>query len=161
MAELYRWTPPPPGGVLYNFMSSALLRSSKKNRFYLQQLPKKGHFLKEMHQKKNRKKVQKKFAPAALYRCPPPGWGCYRISVFCASAILPLYLTPDTISEIMIFAQEGPHRGSPLNNFTYFVQNNACVSTKCNSIRLQSYFFASSSFSSGGCTRGPKFAANI
>ena len=48
----------------------------KKNRFSLQQLPKKGHFLKEMHQKKKspsaKKKSKKKFAPAARYTAAPP-----------------------------------------------------------------------------------------
>ena len=37
------------------------------------------------------KKNEKKIAPAALYRCDPPG--CYRISGFWNSGILPLYLS--------------------------------------------------------------------
>ena len=50
-----------------------------KNRFSLQQLPKTGHFLKEMHPKKKspsaKKKLKNIFAPAARYTAathPPP-----------------------------------------------------------------------------------------
>ena len=65
------------------FCASALLpkksilptTTSQENRFYLQQLPKKGHFLKEMHQKIFffAKKFIFFFAPAALYRWTPRG----------------------------------------------------------------------------------------
>ena len=72
--------------------SAKIGKNYQKNRFSLQQLPKKGHFLKEMHQKNNRlrrkKNVKVFFAPSARHRCDPPP-GCYRISVFCASALIP------------------------------------------------------------------------
>ena len=59
-----------------NWQKSA--RIMKKNRFSLQQLPKKGHFLKEMHPKKkspSAKKKSKKVALAARYTTAtsPPG----------------------------------------------------------------------------------------
>jgi len=56
--------------------SAKIGKNYEKNRFSLHQLPKKGHFLKEMHPKKKSPSAKKKskyfFAPAALYRCDPP-----------------------------------------------------------------------------------------
>ena len=80
--------------MLYRFSILPTTTSSPKNRFYLQQLPKKGHFLKEMHHIFFRKKVQNFFAPAALYSWTTGG-GCYRISIFCASVFCALYLSLD------------------------------------------------------------------
>ena len=57
-------------------------KNYKKNRFSLQQLPKKGHFLKEMHHF---------FFRATPLR--PPGGSAIPISRFCDSVILPLYLS--------------------------------------------------------------------
>ena len=67
-------------------------KNYKKNRFSLQQLPKKGHFLKEMHKKKNRLRRKKKsknfFAPSARYSSPPR----VRLSLP-STVLLPLYLS--------------------------------------------------------------------
>ena len=71
----------------------------KKNRFSLQQLPQKGHFLKEMHpiffSAFGEKKVKIFFrACGALYRCDPRGGGgAIEFPVFQYSSILPLYLS--------------------------------------------------------------------
>ena len=57
----------------------------KKNRFSPQQLPKKGHFLEEMH--------QFFFRLRRDTAATPRGWGAIPISGFWHSGILPLYLS--------------------------------------------------------------------
>ena len=63
----------------------------RKIDFLYNNFPKKAFYLRKCTQKKNRlrrkKKSKKNFAPAALYSWTPRG--CYRISVFCASALIP------------------------------------------------------------------------
>ena len=66
-------------------------KNFKKNRFSLQQLPKKGHFLKEMHPQKKiafgEKKVQCFFrACGAIQLDPPPGAIEFLSSVLLSSA---------------------------------------------------------------------------
>ena len=105
-SRLRRYTVGPPtprggGGAIEFavFCASALLpkksilptTTSKKIDFTYNNFPKKAISLRKCTKKKIAKKSKKKIAPAALYRWTPPG--CYRISVFCASALLPLYLS--------------------------------------------------------------------
>ena len=59
-----------------------MAKNIRKIDFLYNNFPKKAISLRKCTQKKS----QKIFAPAALYRWDRGG-GCYRISVFCASAL--------------------------------------------------------------------------
>ena len=104
VAELYRCDTP-PGGCYTDSPFYLQQLPPKKNRFSLQQLPKKGHFLKETHQNYffsrflkethqnyffSPKSQKKNRACGALYRCDPPR--AIEFPVFQHSSILPLYL---------------------------------------------------------------------
>ena len=97
--------------------SAKIGKQYKKNRFSLQQLPKKAHFLKEMHQKINKiafgKKKVKFFSPlrrdtAATPRAIP-------ISGLCDSVILPLYLNLPKIGPKLVQNRPKKSRGAPKN----------------------------------------------
>ena len=78
-------------------MAKNYAKIMQESIFFVQQLPKKGHFLKEMHPfffPPSAKKSPNFFS--RLRRCtvgPPLGGGCYIISVFCASVFCALYLS--------------------------------------------------------------------
>ena len=53
--------------------SAKIGKNYEKNRFSVQQLPKKEHFLKEMHKKKNRLRRKKKSRLRRYTAATPPG----------------------------------------------------------------------------------------